>query len=181
MPVSLTWSLSTPTPPVEPSRSDDSRSTSGDIELWWSNATLSADVSVYLNDLARDAGLRTAVLLSLFLDRQAEPSDILPDGARDRRGWWADELAEEEGDKIGSRLWLLARSKEKQEVLSRAEEYAAEALRWLVTDKVASKVVVASSIPKPGWIGLSVEIYRPQQKEPTRFQFESAWRAEETR
>lgn len=154
-------------------------SATADIRLTWSETALAADVSVELDDLAADAGLRTAVLLSLFTDRQAEVGDVLPDSDPDRRGWWADAVSEVEGDKIGSRLWLLARSKDLAAVRSRAEEYAAEALRWMVEDKIASKISVVASVPRTGVLGLEVEVYRPKQQ-PTRFRFESAWRAEES-
>lgn len=182
MPVVLSWSLSNPEGPPEGALGRAATgAASGDIELWWSAAALAADVSVELNDLARDHGLRTAVMLSLFCDRQSDAGDVLPDAETDRRGWWGDAVAEVEGDKIGSRLWLLARSKSTQSVLSRVEEYASEALRWLVDDKVAERVVVVGSIPRAGLLGMTVDVYRPKSKQPTRFRFESAWRSEETR
>ena len=56
--------------------------------------------------LRAERGLRSAVLISLFTDRRAEPGDV-PEG-EDPRGWWADVLGEE-GDRIGSRLWLIDR------------------------------------------------------------------------
>ena len=34
--------------------------------------------------------LTTAVLISLFTDRQARSDDVIPDGTTDQRGWWAD-------------------------------------------------------------------------------------------
>ncbi|MCW7416186.1 phage GP46 family protein [Escherichia coli] len=46
--------------------------------------------SLQLNgaDLLTDDSLMTAVLISLFTDRRALTSDEIPDGTRDRRGWW---------------------------------------------------------------------------------------------
>lgn len=151
---------------------------SGDIKLEWSSAANEADVSIESNDLATDACLRTAVLISLFTDRRADDGDVLPYGETDRRGWWADAFPEVEGDRIGSRLWMLARSKATQDTLSRAEEYAAEALQWLVEDGAAEKVEAVATLHHAGTLGLEISIYRPQQKEPTRFRFENAWQAE---
>jgi phage gp46-like protein len=151
---------------------------SGDIKLTWSNVAGSADVSVALNDVERDAGLRTAVILSLFLDRRAEDGDALP-GGTDRRGWWADEFAEVRGHKIGSRLWLLERAKP-SEWVALAAGYAEEALAWMVEDKVAERVTATATVTGERK-DLVVEIYRPQQKEPTRFRFEGAWQVESSR
>jgi phage gp46-like protein len=39
--------------------------------LHWDSTALAADLAVAANDLSTDAGLETAVLLSLFLDRRA--------------------------------------------------------------------------------------------------------------
>ena len=155
-------------------------SATGDMRLVWSPTALGADVAVELNDLASEDGLQTAVALSLFTDRRAEDGDVLPDDQVDRRGWWADELADVPGDRIGSRLWLLGRMKDQPDVLSRAEQYAGEALRWMVDDHVADRVEVVASVPAPGVLGLTVDIFKPAQKEPTRFRFAGAWRAEES-
>jgi phage gp46-like protein len=150
----------------------------GDLKLTWSNTAGSADVSVALNDIERDAGLRTAVLISLFLDRRAEDGDTLPDGT-DRRGWWADQFAEVPGDKLGSRLWLLARAKP-TEWIQLAAGYAQEALQWMVDDDVAERIDAAATVTGARR-DLVVSIYRPQQQEPTRFRFEGAWQVENSR
>jgi phage gp46-like protein len=150
-----------------------------DVALRWLDTEGAADVAVESNDLARDDGLRTAVLLSLFTDRRADPGEKLPDGETDRRGWWGDSVPTVEGDKIGSRLWLVARERQSTAVLERIESYAAEALQWLLDDKVAERIEVTGSIPRPGMWGLEVAIYRPHRADPTRFRFDRIWRAEE--
>jgi phage gp46-like protein len=110
--------------------------------------------------LQADDGLATAVILSLFLDRRAEADDPL-DGQADRRGWWADAFPAVSGDQIGSRLWLLRREKQTPEVLTRAREYAEEALRWLVDDGVAARIAVSTAIVRTGVLGIVAEIHRP--------------------
>src|SRR5262245_61583977 len=58
--------------------------------------------------------LCTAVIVALATNRLAENSDILPDpDSTDRCGWWGDMDAEIiwDGWPIGSRLWLLRRTK----------------------------------------------------------------------
>ena len=149
----------------------------GEVALTWDAQNLSADFSVSANDLLSEQGLHTAVLLSLFTDRRAEPGDVLPTAEQDRRGWWADDV-----DKIGSRLWLLARSKKTPDVLSRAEGYTREALQWLLDDSVLTKIdVVADWLSKWGTgLLLTVTLYRPTQ-EPVKFRFDRVWAAEEAR
>lgn len=151
-----------------------------DIGLTWDPASGSADFAIEDGDLAVDEGLRTAVMLSLFLDRRAEPGDVLPEGT-DRRGSWMDLVPVVTGDKIGSRLWLLARVKQTADVLPRAREYAREALEWLTVDKVATAVdVVAEFMSEPRGLALAVTIHRPKL-DPVTYRFGSVWAAEESR
>lgn len=111
-------------------------------------------------DLVIDAGLETAVVLSLFTDRRAQTDDEIPDGTDDRRGWWADTFSDVEGDRIGSRLWLLAREKDTASTLERAREFAEEALDWMIEDGVAKNLTVVSERVRPGVLGLAVSIER---------------------
>ncbi len=146
-----------------------------DIALIWDG--VAADVAVIANDLALDEGLETAVELSLFTDRRADEGDSLPDGETNRRGWWADDPL----DRIGSRLWLLDRAKETAEVLERAEQYAREALQWLIDDLVATKIdVTAEPLTQVRGFGLAITIYRPA-RDPARYRFDRVWSAQEAR
>lgn len=117
-----------------------------DLALAWDPLAFRADLSIAPPDLAADAGLRTAVMISLFTDALARPDDVIPDGTDDRRGWWGDlPLDGGEDDPIGSRLWLLAREKRTEATRRRAEAYAQEALAWLVKDGVAAAVSVSAA------------------------------------
>lgn len=132
------------------------------------------DIGIAGADLERDSGLETAVIISLFTDRRAEADDILPDGSDDRRGYWGDQYAEVEGDLLGSRLWLLDREKQLPGVVQRAKQYAEEALAWLVEDGVAAKVIVTAEIPRPGMLGLVIEIHKPDGQQ-LGFRFSNLW------
>lgn len=134
-----------------------------------------ADYALDALGLTEDAGLETAVVLSLFTDRRAASDDPVPDGA-DRRGWWADGVTGEAGDRIGSRLWLLWREKQMPSVLVRARQYAEEALAWLVTDGVARRIEVQASIPQRDVLRLDVAIDRPDAP-PVRYRYDNFWRA----
>lgn len=126
-------------------------------------------------DLAVDDGLETAVIISLFTDAYASAEEMAAAGVSDRRGWWGDTYADVRGDRIGSKLWLLAREKRLATVVERARRYAEEALQWLVTDGVAARVVVVAEMVGTQTLGLQVEIVR--RSEPvSRYAFEAFWK-----
>ena len=154
----------------------------GDFALVWDNTTGQADMAIVDDDVLDDDGLRTAVLLSLFVDRRAEDGDALPAGDGDRRGWFGDELLEVEGDRIGSRLWLLDRAKLTERVVPDAEAYALEALAWLLEDRVAESVEASAQVVDATGDGLrdllwDVTVRRPDEA-PAQYQFAHVWDAE---
>jgi phage gp46-like protein len=151
-----------------------------DLRLTWQPTRGAAALSLEANDLATEEGLETAVFLSLFLDRQAEPGDVLPDETGDKRGWWGDSFPVVPGDKMGSRLWLLARSKQQPEVALRAEEYAREALTWLLEDRVSDKVDVSARLAGNGVLALSVVIHRPLRA-TAEYRYNYVWASQEAR
>ncbi len=144
-----------------------------DIALEWDQTLGAADFGIEEDDLVSDGGLETAVLLSLFTDRQLDPGEVLPDGETDRRGWWADTAT----DRIGSRLWLLARSKDTPQVRALAEQYAREALAWMIEDRVCDVIDVRAVIPRVGILGLEITIHRPTS-DPVKFRFNHTWTAQ---
>jgi len=119
------------------------------------------DIAIDGADLATDGGLQTAVTMSLFTDRRAEPDDDIPDGSDDRRGFWGDAWPDVEGDQWGSRLWLLSREKDLARVYQLAQQYAEEALAWMIEDGVARAVRVTTERLRSGVMGIPVEIEKP--------------------
>jgi phage gp46-like protein len=166
-----------------------------DIALQWSNETWQADLVLTGGQLLVDNTLQTSVIISLFTDRRAEPDDVLPDedpnhpGGGDPRGWWGDwymgqMLAQQQAVpgtanppafRLGSRFWLLSRSKETQDALSKAQQYGQECLQWLLDYGIASSVTVTSSILREGWLGVTAEIARGRTVETYKYEF--AWGA----
>jgi phage gp46-like protein len=130
-------------------------------------------------DLARDDGLESAVLLSLFTDRRATVEQLRPgDDQSDLRGWWGDFSPPADGDRIGSLLWLLGREKQTRETLARARQYAQQALSWMIDDRVASQVTVTTEYGAPGVMHIGVAIDRPDGSRLTyRYDFEWAAQA----
>lgn len=148
----------------------------GDLALIWSEQLGSADLAVIGTDLATDEGLKTAVELSLFLDRRAEDDDVPPSGdPNDRRGWWGDEFATVEGDRYGSRLWMLDRAASTHENALAAKQYCEEALQWLLDDRVASAVDVVTEATRER-LSIAVTLRRPG-KDPISLRYAARWDA----
>jgi phage gp46-like protein len=105
------------------------------------------------------------MLVGLGSDRRARPDDTLPDEPRAapdtvavigrRRGWIGDAL-DAQGRRIGSRLWLLARSKQTEETRLRAIAYTEEALAWL-TDRYGIPIAVEASWIARNMLGMRVQ------------------------
>lgn len=148
------------------------------LRLAWDNSIGAADLQLGdLGALATDGAIETAVLLSLFTDREATAEEIASAGLDQQRGWWADaETVRPDGAVIyGSKLWLLTREKTTLATLRRAEGYALDALLWLRDRGIAGKITVTASRPRLGWLALEVVITRPNKLLPP---FKRIWELE---
>ncbi|MHA6236875.1 phage GP46 family protein [Pseudomonas fluorescens group sp. PF-69] len=141
-----------------------------DIRTVWVAETGQGDWQVL--DGALDSGddMASAVFISLFSDRQANSDDVLPDGSTDRRGWWGD-LGQPVP--LGSRLWLLSRSRLDDNAAKMAVIYAKEALQWLLDDQVAESVTVTATIQGPKQLNVAVTV--TQRTGTKNYQFAWAW------
>lgn len=112
-----------------------------------------------------DDGLETAVLVSLFTDRREG----------DERGWWGDAFDDEP---LGSRLWKLDREKMTPAIIGQAQTYCQEALEWLKTEGIASKILIDISIISSDKLGIAVEITRPNG-ETVGYKWRYLWKYQE--
>ena len=112
--------------------------------------------------------LTRAVIISLFTWRRAEPDD----DTDTVNGWWGDSFPTVANDRIGSRLWLLRRSKLTNSTAARARDYARQALAWLVDDGVASRVDITAIRTGLQSLRLEIIIYRGGQHSIT---FDDLW------
>lgn len=136
------------------------------------------DLVLLGQDLARDDGLESAVLVSLFTDRRASVEQLRDgDNKSDLRGWWGDFAPPVEGDKTGSLLWLLSREKQTRETLARGQQYAKQALDWMVEDKVARAVAVQTEYARTGVMLIGVDIDRPDGLRST-YRYDYEWAAQ---
>lgn len=126
--------------------------------ITWNNETGRGDIEITSAGLRQDDGLSTLVLQILFTDARADPSDVLPDGTNDRRGWIGDTFADEPW---GSKLWLLDRSKLTTDVRNKAVTYAQTALERHLKPDYAKQVVVTGAIPQFQMLQLDIAITRP--------------------
>ena len=146
-----------------------------DITTAWDYVNNRGDWQVQAGALASGDDLTTAVLISLFTDRRAAPSDVIPDGTTNRRGWWADIDTSGNLDEWGSRLWLLDRSKSPtQQVLNDAITYCNEALAWMVTDGVAASVNVTAQWNAVNFLAIQVIINKIDGT-TVSLQFQQLW------
>lgn len=113
-----------------------------------------------------------SVIISLFTWRRANPDDDLP--GNDKFGWWGDSYPQISNDRIGSRLWLLSRSKLMIDTASRAQEYAEEALQWLIDDGVAAAVQVQAERHGLEMLALGIKIIRGDQS-ALNIRFANVW------
>lgn len=138
-----------------------------DTTTVWNPATGHGDWAMLGQALQTGGDLQTAVLISLFTDRTAGTDDEIPDGSGNARGWCGDAG---QAVPIGSRIWLLERAKQIPETLRRAQDYAAEALQWLIDDGVVASIDITAEWTRLGVLGMQVIAHKPNGvQEPMDF------------
>ena len=141
-----------------------------DIKTVWVSTTGYGDWVIADGALASSDDLASALMISLFSDRQANADDVIPDGTTNRRGWWGDQGQDVA---LGSRLWLLSRSVLDDDVSKLAVLYAQEALQWLIDDEVAQDVTVTAAQNDSKTLLLSVTVTRKTGSQS--YQYGWAW------
>lgn len=122
-----------------------------------------------LSDVADDSGVETEAIIALGTDRRVDPSDLVDaflgaigiaqPGGRPNRGYWADAVLDD-GDPMGSRLWLLEGAPVATVTTARVEELVAEALDPIVragrltgfdagVEMVADSIVIKPALRLP--------------------------------
>lgn len=142
-----------------------------DVAIVWVPANGRGDIVMAGADLQGDSTLETAVLVSLFTDRQAAEDDAIPDGSGDPRGWWGDDYSDYQ---IGSKLWLRLRSKATAQVLQDVRDDCLEALAWMQDVGLAAGIDVLTEWTQPTMLGALVTIHKPTGQ-PVKFAFQLAW------
>ncbi|ASW00132.1 phage GP46 family protein [Paraburkholderia aromaticivorans] len=141
-----------------------------DATISWDAANNRGDWSMSGPLLTTGNDLQTAIIISIFSDRMAQPGDVIPDGSGDPRGWWADDTVP-----IGSRLWLLRRAKQTKETLQKAYDYLAEALQWMVDDGVVGRFDISTQWVRTSVLGAQITAYKPDGTLLTTGRYTWAW------
>lgn len=125
-----------------------------------------ADLVIYDGDLVLDQGIQTPIVLSLLSDARANVDDTLSTN-EDPRGWWGDSLSGT--DSLGSKRWLLERSKQTSSVAEDLRQADLKALSWLVLDGIVQKIDVDVTRSKQGHYREDVKVTHLDGREELLF------------
>jgi phage gp46-like protein len=78
-------------------------------------------------------------------------------------------------DRIGSRLWLLARAKLTLTTVQRAQDYAEEALQWLIDDGVAARIAVRAERQGLSTLALQCTLFAADGTANAVLRFDNLW------
>ena len=135
-----------------------------DLKLASDPATGVYDLEIARNgDLATVNDLSTAILTSLFTDARADPEQVVVPELR--RGW----VGDEEGFRLGSKLWLTEPAKATQQTMNIAAGFAREALQWLLDKDIAIAIDVEGEITGPRQGRLTIIITAPDGRTETQY------------
>ena len=108
-------------------------------------------------DIATEDAFDTAMLVSLFTDARALPSQVaLPER---RRGWIGDERTP--GEQMGGLLWLFQMQRLTRSVANEIEDAAEQALAWMVTEEYAVTVNATATISSEDRLTLEILVTKP--------------------
>lgn len=108
----------------------------GDIRFVHNSRDGYGDILLADRDFDRDAGFETAVTITMGTDQRAQNEDSLPDDGGYKGGWWGDGVPVVPEDRIGTRLWLLRRSKGIGGVIADARKFITEGFQWMIDDGI---------------------------------------------
>lgn len=106
----------------------------------------------------------TAILMSVFCERRASPSEV-PQSER-RRGWIGNESTPD--FEIGSKLWLYYQARVTRSILSGLESVILAGLQWMVDDGIAESIEVNAEL-SGGRVVVDIPTKRPSSKVERRY------------
>ena len=117
------------------------------------------DISFTNGDFTMTKGMETALLMSVFGEKRAAPSEVpVPEL---RRGWWGNTVLGYDDYEIGSKLWLLMQARKNNQTLNLAKTYTYDCLQWLIQDQLANRIEVIDNFINSALL-LKVVIYKGQ-------------------
>jgi phage gp46-like protein len=149
-----------------------------DVKIIYDPNTIESDIKFKDEDLVREEGLETSVLISLFTDRRADDDDTIDD-TDDKRGWWADSTGVT-SDQIGSKLWQLDRASTTQKNMINAKQFCEDALQWMIDDGVAAKITVnveRFGLPGNDRLAIEIKIFK-KDGNVEEYNYDNLWNAQ---
>lgn len=126
------------------------------------------DLDIVNGELALVNNFDTALQMSVYCERRADASEVLP--SDQRRGWWGNTVAKQVGFEIGSKIWILYQSRITQNVINKIQIYAQQATSWLVEGGYLDKIDINVEQVDAKQIRLNLTLYRnPSQVETVFF------------
>lgn len=125
------------------------------------------DISFANGDFEMVNNFDTSLQMSIYCERRADPSEVPTPELR--RGWWGNELSDNMGFQIGSKIWLLAQARLTQDTLNKVITYTQEALEWYVEDGLLMKIEVSAEFLEDIGIRLFIKLYRSPNQVETKF------------
>lgn len=106
-------------------------------------------------DVKKTAGMDSALLISLFTDRRANPDEVADPMLR--RGWCGSQNTPNQQGNVGSGIWLYEQCRLDVEEAIRMEAY--QCLNWMVFDNLAKETdVKITTDPQDRRLNLSIKI-----------------------
>jgi len=129
------------------------------IDLKINNTNGFWDLDIENGDLAKTDSLDTAIYMSVFCEKRAEKiSDPM-----NRRGHFTNQFAPVSGYQVGSLLWLYTeQAKNTDSNLSLIQSSVRDGLKWLIDDKIISKINV-STTKKESSVNIDIELINQRQ------------------
>lgn len=133
-----------------------------DITTVWNPQLGHGDWAMSGPDLQSGGDLATAILISLFTDRVAQPGYQPPAPSNgDPEGWWGDAYLPAGIGPIGSRIWQLRRAVKTQTTLNLAQDMAAEALQWLINIGAVARFSITAWWLNGSYLAMRIVAIRP--------------------
>jgi len=95
-------------------------------------------------DFATDSTIENPLNASLFTNARADASEVPI--AKDRDGWFGNELYETIGHQFGSKLHLLKQRRFKEETKNIVIDYIRKGLQWLIDDGIVKNINVSATL-----------------------------------
>ncbi len=114
------------------------------------------DLSIESGDLAGEAGLDTAIWVSLFTDARAS-ADLITK-PENRRGWAGNLANTIEGRQLGGLLWLVDQRRLTQKTVNDVVDYSKKSLQWFIDDGLLNKVEASAEIIPQSGITLAIKV-----------------------